>query len=67
MVDKISAKKISKILNAGIAIQDLASSEDVKGLDILHLIKEEEYKTLERVIMRIKYNIGGSVVGEEFT
>ena len=39
VVDEELAKRRMEILYAGITIQDLASSEDVKGLDILHVSK----------------------------
>ena len=39
----------------------------MKGLDVLHLTKEEEDKTLKRIIMRIKDNTKALVVGGEFT
>ena len=66
-MDEISAKRAIEILNAGIAIQDLAFSEWVKGVDILHLTKEEEDKTLDRVIIRVKDNNGASVTGGKYT
>ena len=67
MVDKESTKRTIEILKMGIAIQDLASSKAVKGLDIIHLTKEEEDKTVKRVVMRMKDNGRASVVREEFT
>ena len=66
-MDETSAKRAIEILNACISIQDLASSEEVKGVDVLHLTKEEEDKTLERMIIRIKYNKVASVTGGEYT
>ena len=42
VVDKTLAKRAIKILNAGIAIQDLAFCEEVKGVDVLYLTKEED-------------------------
>lgn len=66
VVDKESAKRVIEILNISIAIQDLATNQKVKGLDILHLTKEVEDKSLERIIMRIKDNTGASVAGGEF-
>ena len=67
MVDEDRAKRAIEFLEMGIAIQDLASSQDVKGLDILHLTKEAEDKTLERVTMRMKDDAGAFVEGGEFT
>ena len=66
MVDKESAKRAIKILNASIAIQDLASSKEVIGLDILYLTKERGDKTLERIIMRLQDDSWASVTGGEF-
>ena len=67
VVNEESAKRAIEILNMGITIQDLASSEEVRGLDILHLTKEVEDKTLERIIMRIKDDTRAFVGGGEFT
>ena len=67
VVDQTSAKRAIEILNASIAIQDLASCEEVKGVDIVHLTKEEADKTLERIIIRVKDNNGASVTGGEYT
>ena len=67
VLDKESAKRAIEILNMGIAIQDLALSKDVKGLDVLYLNKEVADMTLERVIMRIRNNTGALVAGGEFT
>ena len=66
-MDKVSAKKTIEILNAGIAIQDLASYKEVKGVDVLHLTKKEEDKALERVIIRVKDNDRALVTGGEYT
>ena len=67
VVDKVSAKRAIEILNAGIAIQDLVSYEEVKGVDVLHLTKEEGDQTLERFIIRIKDNNRAAVTGGEYT
>ena len=66
MVDEDSARRAIEILNVGIAIQELTSSEDVEGLDILHLTKEKGDKTMDIVMMRMRDNIGISVEGREF-
>ena len=67
VVNEESAKRAIEILNMGITIQDLASSEDTNWLDMLHLTKEGEDKTLERVIIRIKDENTALVKGGEFT
>ena len=67
VVDEESAKRAIEILYMGIAIQDLASSKEVKGLDVLYLTKEVKDKTLERVVMRMRNNKGAAVAGGEFT
>lgn len=67
VVDKVSAKRRIEMLNMGIAIQDLASSDNVRGVDILHFTKEKGDSTLKRVIMRMKDNAGALVVEREFT
>ena len=67
VVDTGSARRAIKILNVGIAIQDLGSYEEVKGVDVLHLTKEEEDKTLENIIIRVKYKNEASVIGGEYT
>ena len=67
VADKESAKTVIEILNMGIAIQELVSSENVRGLDMLYLTKQTEEKTLERVIIRMKNNMGVSIVAGEFT
>ena len=56
IVDELSVNRVIEILNAGIANQDLVSSEDVKGLDIIHHMKVEVDKTLERDIRCMKDN-----------
>ena len=66
VVDEVSVKRTIEILNASIAIQDLASCEEVQGVDVLHLTKEEEDGTLERVIIRVKDNNEASVTGGEY-
>ena len=67
MVDEDLTKRAIESLNTGIAIQDLASSENVEVLDILHLTKKVEDKTLERVIMKMKDKTEALVAGGEFT
>ena len=66
MVDEDLARRAIEILNAGITIQELTLSEDVEGLDILHLTKEKGDKTMDIVMMRMRDNIGASVEGREF-
>ena len=51
----------------GITIQDLGSSEDMKGLNILHLTKEAGDKTIERIIIRMKDEFRAFVEVGEFT
>ena len=60
-------KRAIEMLNMGIAIQNLVSSENARRLYVLYLTKEVEDKTLERVIMRMKDNTGALVEGGEFT
>ena len=67
VVNEASAKRAIEMLNASIAIQDLASYEEVKEVDILHLTKEEEDKTLERIIIRVKDNNRAAATGGEYT
>ena len=67
VVDQVTAKRAIEILNASIAIQDLASCEEVKDVDILHLTKVEGNQTLEWIIIRVKDNDGASVTGGECT
>ena len=66
VVDEVWVKRAIEILNAGIAIQDLASCEEVKGVDVLHLTKEEGDQTLKRVFIRVKDNNGAAVTGGEY-
>lgn len=67
VVDETLAKRMIEILNTGITIQDMACSIDMKGLNILHLIKEVEDIILETVIMRMKDKTGTLVTEGEFT
>lgn len=67
VVDEKSAKRAIEIFNAAIAIQDLVSNEEAKNVDILYLTKEEEERTLERVIVRVKDHTGAASLVGEFT
>ena len=67
MVGEELAKRVIEILNAGITIQDLALSNDARGLDVIHLTKEEKDKTLGRIILRPRNNTGALAVGAVFT
>ena len=66
MMDENLAKRAIKILTGGITIQNLSSSKNVEGVDILHLTKEKGDNTLERIIMRVKDNARASATGGEF-
>ena len=66
VVDKDSMRRTIEILNVGIAIQDLASSKKVKGLDVLYLTKKKGDKTLESVIMRMRDNTRAAIEVGEF-
>ena len=64
MVENALPKRGIEILNTGIAIYNLASSKDIKELDILHMTKKDFEVTLERVIMIQKDNTIALTRGE---
>ena len=67
VTDEELTKRAIEILNMSIAIQVLVISKETEGLDFVYLTKEEEDKTLERVIMRIRDNNRVFVEAGEFT
>lgn len=67
VVDEETAKRGIKILNTSIAIQALGTSKEGKNIDVIHLTKELEGATLERIIIQPKQEKEGSAEGWEFS